>query len=402
MKKIVFCWELGGNYGHITSFLPFYRELVKAGMTVDFILRDLGFAHTLLGEQGIRYFQAPVPRDEANEAIFTYSYTDLLAQIGYLDFNRLTGYVSAWRDLLLVLKPDMVIADHSPTALLAARTLGLPAAIFGSGFLNPPISDPFPIFHVWSGVPHGVARKNESAVLHNINLVLERFGREAVPSIASILDVDENFLCTIPELDHYEVREGEDYWGPYFIDDIGVEPDWPEVSGPKIFAYVTAKIKSLELFLAELQLVQGAKLVHIPRVSQELRARFEGSDLRIVPEPVQMKAILKYADLVIHQSGIGTVSACAMGGVKQLLLPTQLEQRMLTKKLVSSGLAYGLDPDAPAPAYKVTIERALSCSRLQDKTQKLRQKYFGFDQKEQYGVMAEVVSELLSSKKGLI
>lgn len=397
MKRIIFCWELGGNYGHITSFLPFYRELVKAGMAVDFVIRDLGFAHKLLGEQGIRYFQAPLPRDELNEAIFTYSYTDLLAQIGYLDSSRLTSYVSAWRDLLLVLDADMVIADHAPTALLAARTLGLPGAIFGSGFFNPPFTNPFPIFHVWSGVPHEVARKNDAAVLHNINLVLKCFEKEPVTSVASILDVDENFLCTIPELDHYDVREGQDYWGPYFIDDIGIEPDWPEVSGPKIFAYVTTKVKSLELFLQELQLVQGSKLVHIPRASQELIAHFERNDLRIVPEPVQMKAIVKDADLVIHQCGIGTVSACVMGGVKQLLLPTQLEQRMLAKKLVRAGLAYGIDPDSPTPAYKVIVESALSCPRLQEKTQKLQQKYLGFDQREQYGVMAEVVADLLGA-----
>jgi UDP:flavonoid glycosyltransferase YjiC (YdhE family) len=397
MKRIVFCWELGGNYGHITSFLPFYRELVKAGMVVDFIVRDLGFAHKLLGEQGIRYFQAPLPRDESNEAIFTYSYTDLLAQIGYLDANRLTGYVSAWRDLFVLLNADMVIADHSPTALLAARSLGLPTAIFGSGFLNPPVTNPFPIFHVWSGVPDEVARKHEAGVLHNINLVLQGFGQKPLVFVSEILDVDENFLCTIPELDHYEVREGQDYWGPYFIDDIGIEPDWPGASGPKIFAYVTTKVKSLELFLQDLQVVQGSKLVHIPRASQELKTRFERADLRITAEPVRMKSVLAVADLVVHQAGIGTVSACAMAGVKQLLLPTQLEQRMLTKRLVGLKLAYGIDPEQPNPAYKNALVQVLASQQLAENVRNLHHKYLGFNQQEQYSVMAEVVADLLDA-----
>ena len=122
MKKIIFCWELGGNYGHITSFLPFYRELVKAGLQVDFVLRDLGFAHQLLSDIGARYFQAPLPKDEVKKAINTYTYTDLMAQIGYLDSDRLTSYVNGWRNLFLVLEADIIIADHAPTALLAART----------------------------------------------------------------------------------------------------------------------------------------------------------------------------------------------------------------------------------------------------------------------------------------
>jgi hypothetical protein len=399
MKKVVFCWELGGNYGHITSFLPFYRELVKAGFQVDFVLRDLNFAHQLLGDTGVRYFQAPLPRDERNAAINTYSYTDLLAQIGYLEADRLTSYVSAWRDLFLVLDADIIIADHAPTALLAARTLGLPATMFGSGFFNPPLQNPLPIFHVWGNVPEAIAHQHNEPVLHSMNAVLTHFNCTPLDAIFNLFEVAERFLCTTPELDHYFNREGDEYWGPYFIDNIGVEPAWPDVPGPKIFAYITPKITNMEYLLAELQNIVASKLVHIPRASAELISRYSRADLKIEPSPVKMNAVVGSAQLVISQSGIGTVSACALAGVRQVLVPTQLEQRMVCKKLVSLGLAYGVDPEQDFADYQGTIEKALSCPILGERIKVFQQKYFGFDQREQYAVMTEAICDILSKNE---
>lgn len=396
MKKVVFCWELGGNYGHITSFLPFYRELVKAGLQVDFVLRDLGFAHQLLGDTGVRYFQAPLPKDELNVAINTYTYTDLLAQIGYLDSDRLISYVSGWRDLFLIFEADIIIADHAPTALLAARALGLPSAMFGSGFLIPPRQNPMPVFPIWNNVPDKIAHQHSEPVLGSINTVLSHFKCAPLEAISDLFDVTERFLCTAPELDHYIGREGDEYWGPYFIDDIGIEPQWPDVPGAKIFAYITPKIKNMEHLLGELQRVSGSKLIHIPRASADLISRYSRADLRIEPTPVKMSAVVESAHLVVNQAGIGTVSACALAGVRQLLIPTQLEQRMVCKKLVSLGLAYGVDPEQDFADYQGTIEKALGCPLLGERVRIFQQKYFGFNQQEQYAVMTEVICDILN------
>ena len=398
MKKIIFCWELGGNYGHITSFLPFYRELVKAGLQVDFVLRDLGFAHQLLSDIGARYFQAPLPKDEVNKAINTYTYTDLMAQIGYLDSDRLTSYVNGWRNLFLVLEADIIIADHAPTALLAARTLGLPATMFGSGFFNPPRQNPMPVFHVWTNVPSNIAHQHDAPVLVAMNTVLAHYNCVPMSSICNLFDTAERFLCTTPELDHYFGREGDEYWGPYFIDDIGVEPDWPDVSGPRIFAYITSQIKNMEYLLGELQRVSGSKIIHIPRASAELISHYSRADFKIEPMPVKMSAVVESAHLVVNQAGIGTVSACALAGVRQLLIPTQLEQRMVCKKLVSLGLAHGVDPEQDYPNYTEAIENALICPILGDRVRIFQQKYFGFNQQEQYAVMAEVIGEILNER----
>ena len=396
MKRVVFCWELGGNYGHITSFLPLYRELRALGLQVDFVLRDLTFAKKLMGDLSARCWQAPVMEvDALTEA---YSYVDILAQIGYLNVDRLTSHVGKWREVLSERCADIIVANHAPSALLAARTLGIPATVFGSGFLIPPLVDPLPVFHIWNDIAEEKINRNSENVLTAINGALVHFNVEPLSAIYELFAVAERFLCTVPELDHYLERNEEDYWGPYFVYDIGIEPKWPSKQGPKIFAYLTARVKSLDLLLEQLSEVDGVKLVHIPSASPELLERYRSINMHIETEPLNMSAVLSSACLVIHQAGIGTSSACLFAGVRQLLLPTQLEQALTCKRLVSQGLAYGLDPNASGLNYAESIKLAMDCPIMERSLGKFKEKYRGFDQREQYSFISKVIVDLIDAQ----
>ena len=144
--------------------------------------------------------------------------------------------------------------------------------------------------------------------------------------------------------------------------------------------------------------VPGAKLVHIPNASEELIDRYECHDLRIEPDPQQMKSVLASANLVVHQAGAGMTAICLLAGVPQVLVPTQLEQRMMCTKLISQGLAMGVDPDISRPLYEATITNALSDQSLAVTTQNLAKKYYGFDQKDQCEAMALAINDILDAQ----
>ena len=82
------------------------------------------------------------------------------------------------------------------------------------------------------------AQLAETFLLATINSVLGEVAAEPLQTLAGLFDVEEDFLCTFPELDHYPQRLGARYWGPIFVSDDGVAPAWPSGGSERIFAYL--------------------------------------------------------------------------------------------------------------------------------------------------------------------
>ena len=77
----------------------------------------------------------------------------------------------AWITLLALVKPDTVIADHAPTALLAAHIAGIPCVAFGSGFEIPPQVIPMPTIRPWESIDIAKLEQSEKLVLGQVNAV---------------------------------------------------------------------------------------------------------------------------------------------------------------------------------------------------------------------------------------
>src|SRR5690606_31469924 len=72
------------------------------------------------------------------------SYAELLLRCGYRDTEALAALIEAWLQLLRTVRAELVVVDHAPTALLAARVAAIPAAVTGTGFVAPPAVTPMP------------------------------------------------------------------------------------------------------------------------------------------------------------------------------------------------------------------------------------------------------------------
>lgn len=49
MSRILIAWELGADYGHISTFLPIALEMKRRGHEPILVLRDLCGAEKILG-----------------------------------------------------------------------------------------------------------------------------------------------------------------------------------------------------------------------------------------------------------------------------------------------------------------------------------------------------------------
>jgi UDP:flavonoid glycosyltransferase YjiC (YdhE family) len=412
MSRILYVWELGAGFGHLGTFLPLALKLRERGHEVRFAIRDLPGAETVFGRHGFPLLQSPIWLAKvAGLPRMPFNYTELIFQFGFLNKPGLTGMVKAWRELYGLVKPDLVLADHSPTALLAARGIPFKRALIGIGYCSPPRTTPFPNMRPWLTVPPERLADGERIVLQITNSVLADFGVKPMNALCDLLDVDEDFLCTFPELDHYPDRGPARYWGPAFTTDHGQEWAWPETQGKRVFAYLLAQYRDFEKILGVLRQVKGAVLVVAPGISKAMARKYQSPRMTITAQPVKLSGILPGCDLAICH-GPGTSAAMLLAGVPLLLLPVHVEQYLSAARVVGLGaglmVTQGLPglPTAPEggapvaqkprePDYRMLLTRMLSRPVFARQARAFAARHADFDQAAQCEAMARRIEEIV-------
>jgi hypothetical protein len=217
----------------------------------------------------------------------------VLHDVGYADAGELAALVGAWRTLFGYVRPDLILCDHSPTALLAARGMpGVRRAVIGSGFICPPDQSPLPDLRFWDKADPDRLARDEAALLARMNDVLERFDQPPLDRVTQVYgDVDATFLTTFAELDHFPWREtGARYRGAWTSVAGGVAPRWPEGERPRIFAYLKP-CPALPAVLRWLAESGRSTVAHVEGLDAGAVAARVGTPANVCfePEPVDMR-----------------------------------------------------------------------------------------------------------------
>ncbi|MBS3953996.1 MAG: hypothetical protein KGZ88_13690 [Methylomicrobium sp.] len=378
MSKILYIWELGGGYGHTAAFLPVAQQLKQQGHEVIFVLKNLEYASTLLGSDGFSFLQAPVSWPGTNALLPPVSYPGILKNVGYSDETGLYSRVCAWQTLFKYLTPNLLILDHAPTALLAARNVKTPRATFGTGFYSPPRFNPLPGLRPWQPISENELLRTESPILGVINSVLRRLGTDLLGVMADLFDVEENFLCTFLELDHYPQRNNAIYWGPSLYQSGGNEPLWPSIGDKKIFAYLKHDYPRLDDLLQQLSASPNSVLVHIPGTTPAFIQKHASANLHISPRPVKLAEISQQCDLAICHGGAGTLAAFLLSGKPLLLLPLQLEQLLSSRNVANLGAGICVASEIKKPNFRSLISDMLSHRKYTLAAEDFAKKYASF------------------------
>src|SRR5690348_15114503 len=214
MGRVLLAWEMGSNLGHLSRLLPLAQRLQGHGHRVLAAVRDVALAASVLSPAGIAFVQAPLSMPLARVTEQPASYADLLLMQGWGDPVQLGTCLRAWLQLLEQFEPQLMLADHSPTALLASRCAGIPTAMIATGFELPPALHPLPPFPGFSGATAAGAAAAEYGVLDALNQVMTERHLPRVGALRDLFQVQLRWLTTFPELDHYGARPGEHYVGP--------------------------------------------------------------------------------------------------------------------------------------------------------------------------------------------
>jgi hypothetical protein len=227
MSRILLAWELGTGFGHLGPFLSFASHLLERGHELHVAAREIVGASKALDSLPVTLHQAPL-------CLNTYgglqepplNYAEILMRYGYLEPAMLRAMIIAWQSLLRVTRTDLLIADHAPTALLAARLSGVPTAVIGSPFAVPPEVQPTPNMRQWKQVSAARLADSDARVLATVNAALPA-GAQPVTAIHQFFSGAAQFFLGVPETDPYGPRAAATYLGLSGRSTGTAVPAWP-------------------------------------------------------------------------------------------------------------------------------------------------------------------------------
>jgi len=391
MAKIEFAWELGAGTGHVTTLLPVARAMKARGHDVRFFLRDLSSGADLEGAKDIPREGAPVWTGPATVEP-PLNLGEILLNFGYHHAPQHKALVDAWRERLQ--SSQAVVANVAPAAHLAARTLGIPSFEISQGFHAPPAVMPSPPLRHWEPTPRARLETADRRVLDVINTVLSGYGAPLLSTIGELF-AGRLMLLTYPELDIYPERGPSDYYG---ITDSGegkAVPDWPEGSGPRLFAYLYSYFKGLDPLLAAIAARKQAALVFCRGMDAKLQEKYRGSSIRFPAEAMSVSRMLPGADAVVCHASHQMTAQALLAGKPVLLLPTQLEQFLIMRRLVRYGAGLGIAPEVPDADYAAALKALAENPGYAEKARDFAGRYAGHSRDAALATMIERIEGVL-------
>jgi UDP:flavonoid glycosyltransferase YjiC (YdhE family) len=389
MASILYAWEFGAALGHIGTFLPIAKTLREHGHKVSWVVTHPHQAARLLHQAGFDWMQAPMRPEQRRDGP-PLNYGDILLRFGYADADDLLGLVVAWRTLLQLTHTQVVLADHAPTAILAARSLGIPVMLFGSGFFAPPQLHPTPALRPWLPLPLEQLINSDLQAVPTINQVLAHFKRPPITYLAELFQVEENSLLSFPELDHYPNRGPARYWG-MLPAAVAAEVTWPNVRGPRIFAYLRPQTPHLELALAALHELSGSAIIYAPGLGAELVAKYSAPHLLFSPLPVDLNKIASQAAAGLTYASPAATAAFLLAGKPVLMIPGHLEQYLFARRVEELGAGLSQNPEQIGGNLSMMLARILNEPGFTNRAAAFARKYQNFNQ---HTVMTNIVARI--------
>lgn len=243
MKTILFVWELGSGLGHAKPFAEIAKGFVDSGVQICVAASELLNAKIAFEGITATFLQAPSWPSHRHFGSQTGEggYLDILVSIGFADPLKLDAIVTGWISLLNLVKPDVVVADHSPAAAVACHIRQIPVLFAGTCFLMPPLD--------YGRFPPLKADRApvmpESRVFAAAAQISRSHGVEPARCLGDYFRGAGRFVFGIQELDPYAPLRREPLYLPPENLASFIEPPIE----PRIFLYLSAEMTGVDEFV---------------------------------------------------------------------------------------------------------------------------------------------------------
>jgi UDP:flavonoid glycosyltransferase YjiC (YdhE family) len=358
--RVLIAWELGEAFGHLARCQQLAQGLVRRGHAVVLALKDLRLPSRQRLLPVVAVVPAPsTPPLRPAAARMPVNYADVLRHSGFADADDVAARVEAWQGIFSLARPDVLVADHAPTALLAAHLSGVPRAAIGNGFAIPPVEQPWPSIRPWEATADETLVAAEQQLDRVTEAAQGVLGRQAAPVRMRQLFGAHDVLDTFAELDHYGRRPGAHYVGPIVSVPRALRVGWQGREGSRVLAYLRPGMPAFVPIVQALARVDAEVLCVAPGLPPAAARRLATRRLRIALAPVDLPPLLEAADLAVGYGNSGFSTQALLAGVPLLMRPRHVEQALFARRVQALGAGRLLEGRIEADAVAMTVQALL-------------------------------------------
>jgi UDP:flavonoid glycosyltransferase YjiC (YdhE family) len=307
----------------------------------------------------------------------------------------LAARLVAWQGIFSLAKPEVVIGDHAPTALLAAELSGISHLAIGNAFAIPPTETPWPSIRPWETIAIS------ALVLAEVHLDQVTAAAQKLLGHTRAVRVRELFgrhdvLETFSELDHYGERLGGRYIGPIVCAPKVQATRWQDKSSAKILAYIRPEVPHFKHIMAALARVDAEVLCVVPGLAPVVAREAVTNRLRISLGPLELPSLLASADLAVSYGNCGFSTQSLLAGVPLLMSPIHVEQGLFARRVERMQAGKLLTGHANVQHVQENLDDLLDAPGYRQAARKFRDRYRYFSPEQAIENILKLVEELIT------
>ncbi len=332
MKTILLGWDLGEGFSYVLQLRQIADALAAAGHRPVLALRSLESVGRLLADRPYPVLQAPwligrlSPEAQAR-GLWPTSFADLMAVNGFGSEDHLLSMQRGWRDLIDLVRPDLVVARYAPV-LMSAAYGRVPTVLFGDPYVVPPAdASTFPAFR--DDIP---PYADQGQLLETVRRVHARYGAPQPARLTDIYRGERRVVLGLSAFDPYRDTRQETCAGMF-----ETAPPPPDESGEGVHAYLSGSDAVTWQLLEALVEAGLPTRVYVRDSDAGLLEAIDASPLTRLEQPPPVFEACAGARLVVHHGGPNTAYAALACGRPQLVLPRVLDQWLTARGMAETG-----------------------------------------------------------------
>ena len=396
--RVIICWELGAGQGHMMRLTRISETLTRRGIgIVSAHLCHLDHAAALAPHIDGPIRQAPCFSSPGATPVVSAlphaSFGDFLADIGYATDVRLSRQIGLWRRIFEEDRPDLVIGDHSPTALLAARSLGISTVAIGSPYCQPPSHLPeFPLRR-----SHTERRFSEATLLATLNTVLSGFGAEPLAAFPQVLDTDITGVGSLRQIDCYDGLRAMPLLPPF---NACVPP--AKQRGNEIVACISVPGSPDDPVWEALASLGMPVLILAPHLSQALAQKLRRPNIVVSPKLLSPEEMAARCRVLVSNGNHGMLCFGIRAALPQVCLPVYGEHEANCAGLAAHGAILAIKREARTVAgIAFAIREAFESQSMQARASALAAEVEPVFRIDAAATLAEQIEATLDLREGI-